>query len=59
MAIGLVNIKNHARANVALLGLFWVNLGVWWGPQIPQMFDLRSFQIDEIELWGGMGKGMN
>ena len=46
----IFNIKNYARGNVALLGLFWVNFEVRWGPQSPQMCDLGFFQISEIDL---------
>ena len=46
----IFNIKNHARGNVALLGLFWVNSGDCSGTQGPQMCDSGSFQIDEIDL---------
>ena len=43
----IFTIYSHARENVAVLGLFWVNFGSDGG---PRMCDFSSLEIDDTDL---------
>ena len=44
----MLNVKKHDRENGSFWGVSLVVLGLWWGPQGSQMWELPFPQVNEL-----------